>query len=496
MNPGTTLRRLCITGAVTVLALGAAFSQGFNGPLTIQGLDRLTLPSAAARGSGGVWLGAENDPSMMFRNPVSLQAVRTSVVSAGGFAQVKSIRQFQEFAPVRYYSNFSLLMEGLTHVIPDPQGFGFSARDSVQRPYDNIKPNWARRGDRFAPLQGYAALPFSVAGINLVAGAGGVEYADLNYVYQNNNALTPAIFAQRPVPVMRPPDNNPVTADWLQQVQTREGVIHGYGAAISAGLPELGLSVGVSGMILMGTTNEREQLVGRGRFVFFSNSFRLDSVYRRIMTTGKSDYSGQEFTVSVLYESRYASVGVTATLPTEITRSWSAIVETDTTGTPELSYPSGKDILEIPMRGMATLLLRPRENLTIGLEYDLRPYASAVYRAADGTASSPWLSSSVLRVGAELRLTPWLALRGGLREQAEVFEPEGNPVAGTPVKTTIYTAGAGVRIAGAQINVAYEYGRTKYQDIWGSAVIRNSDRRNSIIADISYELSFLPKLEF
>jgi hypothetical protein len=82
-------------------------------------------------------------------------------------------------------------------------------------------------------------------------------------------------------------------------------------------------------------------------------------------------------------------------------------------------------------------------------------------------------------------------LRGGLRGDAEVFETEGNPIAGQPVTGTIFSAGFGVNLAGIRVNVAYENSNLKYEDIWASAVNKNRDRRYAIVADLSYQLPLL-----
>jgi hypothetical protein len=123
------------------------------------------------------------------------------------------------------------------------------------------------------------------------------------------------------------------------------------------------------------------------------------------------------------------------------------------------------------------------------LEYELRPYESVRYVDSDGVETSPWLSASLFRVGAEYRIAPWLALRGGMRGEAEPFEPEGNPIAGEPVTYAVYSAGFGVFYSGLRLNVTYENSSMKYQDIWASAISKNSERRHTIIAQLAYEIT-------
>ncbi|MEX2116996.1 MAG: hypothetical protein WEB37_08910 [Bacteroidota bacterium] len=476
---------------LSIAATGSLNAQGYNGPLTIQGLEQTTMHSVSARATGGISLGITSDVGAMFQNPASLYQLSNPQISAGGFLQVRSQRQTQHFAPVRYYSNFSLLMEGLTHLIPDPSSGGFTVRDTVQRPYDAIRPNWARSGNHTAPLQGLLAVPFTIGEFKVVAGAGVVEYANVDHFYQNNNVLMPALFLQRPLPTFRPPDNAPIIADWYQYIQSREGAIRGYGGAVSAGWDEIGFSFGISGMILNGSSDDFESLVSRGRLTFYSNAFRLDSVYSRTTSTGTSDYEGEEFTLNAVYLGRFVRIAATATLPMEIRRIYSMETSTDSTGIPIVTSSTGRDRIQIPLRATVSLVLMPRENLTLGLEYKTRPYASAVYRSAAGVESSPWLSSSIVRIGAEYRPLDWLSLRGGLRGQSEVFQPDGNPIEGEPVTFSVYTAGFGVNYAGVRFNLAYEYGRMKYQDVWGSAVSFNSYRRNTVAANIEYDLPVL-----
>jgi hypothetical protein len=82
----------------------------------------------------------------------------------------------------------------------------------------------------------------------------------------------------------------------------------------------------------------------------------------------------------------------------------------------------------------------------------------------------------------------WFVLRAGVRGQAEVFEPAGNPIVGEPVSYSIYSAGCGVSYSGVRLNVTYEYAQMKYQDAWQTNVNLNSERRHSIVADVVYEI--------
>ncbi|MGH7453782.1 MAG: hypothetical protein ACRENG_20700, partial [bacterium] len=464
------------------------FAQGYGGALTFQGLGRNTLHSAGARAMGGVAIGVKQEIGLMFQNPAALQSIKSMQVSLGGLQLSKDSKQEQKYAPVRYYPNLSLLLEGLTAQIPNPDTtlVGFTAQDTVQRPFDDIGPNWSRSKNRSTPLQALLAVPLSLGNIKIVAGIGAVEYADLNLYYQNNNVLSPAILSQRPLPTFRPTDNNPIEVEWSQSVRSREGSIQGYGIALAGSVGSL--SVGLNGLVLDGSSDDYEHQVARGRLTFFSNAFRADSVYGRITKTGTSDFSGREFTLSSILTGRYVSIGFSVKPPATITRTYTMQVETDTTGTPSLSTIQDEDKLKLPWRGTISLALAPRENLTLGLEYEFRPYKSVRYADSNGTETSPWLSASLFRVGAEYTIAPWLALRGGMRGEAEVFQPEGNHIEGEPVVYTVYSAGFGVFYSGLRLNVTYENSSMKYQDIWASAISKNSERHHTIVAQLSYEI--------
>jgi len=478
-------------------------AQGYGGALTFQGFDHYLLHSAGARASGGVSIGIKQDIGIMFQNPAALQSLQQMQVSLGGLYYLNDQNQTQEYAPVRYYSNLSLLLEGLTGPIPDPLPdstfFIFtpadSARSTVQRPYDHLRPYWSKSGHDQLPLQAMLALPVTLGKFKIVAGAGAVTYAGMNHYYQNNNVLDPSILSQRPLPILRPSDDLPLKVDWYQTLRSRSGEIRGYGVALDAVMPEYNLSVGFSGMILDGSTDDFEQRIGRGKLTFYSNAFRVDSVYHRITKNGSSDFSGQEFTFGSILNGRYVSTGFAIKLPVTITRKYTMEVLTDTIGDGTLANSSveGKDKLKLPWRGTVGLAITPRENLMIGLEYEFRPYKSVRYTAADGSESTPWLQSSLFRVGVEYQPVPWLALRGGMRGEAEVFQAEGNQIEGNPVTYTVYSAGYGINYFGLRLNMTYEYALMKYQDIWSTAISKNSERRHIFLAQLSYEIPWMFK---
>jgi len=472
--------------SVKTLAQGVRFDQ----PLTMQGLDKNAVQSAASRAMGQTTIGMTGDASLMFTNPAALQSLNCLQISVGNTYHLLNESQTQQYGPSKYYGNFSLLMEGLTNLIPDPvydSAGTYTGRDTVQRPYDNIGPNWSRKKNKNLPYSAIAAMPFTVGNYKVVAGLGAVQYADLNYYYQNNNVLSPAINIQRPYPVkLVTNDSSYVPVQWYQNIRDRAGEVYGYGAAVSVGVNE-NLSVGLSGMLIKGSTDDFESQVGRGRMIFYSTYFRLDSVDYRKTKTGTSDYSGAEFNISASYKTKNITIGFSVKPPSSITRDYNYTYVNDSMKVSKSSVVSGSDKIKLPWRGSIGLSVSVLSNLRAAIEYELRPMAKADYESG-GNTTSPWKSSQLFHMGVEYSPLEWLTVRGGYRDQAEVYEPEGNPFEGDPVSSTVISAGLGLKYQSFILNLTYEYVNVKFDDMLQDCVILNSAKNNYISAEISYNI--------
>lgn len=469
-------------------------AQGYGKPLMMQGVEVMTLHSAASRGAGGTAFALSHEASLMFINPAALRSLEHAQISVGGLYYSADAAQTQQYAPVKYYSNFSLFMEGLTRYIPDPvydtAVTSYTAADTVQRQFDALEPKWKRSETRSVPVQLFVASPLEFGNIKLSIGVGVAEYANLNWHYQNNNVLSPSILTPDPFVRTRPAndaDSSSIPIQWYQNFQKRNGAIQGYGAALAMTIMD-NMDFGISALLLSGSSDDIESRTERGRIRLYQNYFRAESVYYRVNQTGTSDYSGQEFTLSSTYKGKYVTAGFSVQLPATINRTYKGTLQTDTTGSTTSVAVSGTDEITIPMRSTLALSVLLRENITFGFEYAIRPYGSAKYTSAGGVSSTPWISSNVARIGVMFDPTDWLTLRAGVRQQAEVFQPEGNPIAGEPVGYTVYSGGCGIRISGIRLNLAYEYSSLKFVDMWAGAVSINTKKSHSMIADISYEL--------
>ena len=491
------MRNLFTLLFIVIIFLGSlrnvAYAQGtrFNDPLTIQGLDNNTNNSAVSRALGGTTIGIKNDASVMFSDPAGMQNLNSFQITLGNSFWMLNQNQTQQYGPAKYYPNFSLLMESLTYLIPNPKldtTTTHTAKDSVQRPFDKIGPSWNRTKNKNLPTQIMAAIPFTIGEYKVVAGLGAVEYANMNFYYQDNNVLSPAVNIQRPYPVRLVISNtDSLPVQWYQNIRNREGELYGYGAAFSFGVNE-NLSFGLSGLLIKGSTNDFESQLGRGNLMFYSSYFRVDSVDYHNTKNSKSDYSGAELTFSGLYKSGNLNLGFSIKPPISISRDYKYTYQNELNGTSNTSLVSGSDKIKLPWRGSFGLSVSVYDNLRGAIEYELRPMGSANYLAG-GVTTNPWRSSHLLHIGAEFAPLDWLTLRCGYSDKAEVFEEEGNPFLGDPVYTTIVSGGLGFSWENIKLNITYEYFNVKYDDLLQDAVFLNNAKNNYITAEISYNLS-------
>jgi len=87
---------------ISLVLCQCAMAQGYDTPLTIQGLDHATLQSAASRAAGGITIGVRDEPALMFTNPASLGGLTGIRVSLGAQQQFTKATQVQQYGPLKY----------------------------------------------------------------------------------------------------------------------------------------------------------------------------------------------------------------------------------------------------------------------------------------------------------------------------------------------------------------------------------------------------------
>ena len=499
----TTMLKYLMTTLCAGLCSQTLLGQVYNKPLTYQSVDQTTNTSAASRGLGGITIAVKNDVGLMFANPASLQSIDGIQISVGAYRQYRTIDQTQSWFPSANYPNFSLLMAGLTDTLMLPnidsatyaRYFAVSTNnpsgaDTIFRQFDNIRPNWQNEKNKNQPVQIFAAIPFTLNDIKFAAGIGCVEYANLNYFYQNNNVLTPDPGKLYPQPFLRPltDDNSAVVPIWWNQSQRmRDGSIYGYGGALSAAVGS-NISLGVSGMYLMGSASDYETIVGRGMLAMHRTFFSMGKDMYASYQEGTSDFKGQEFTGSGLYDGRNFTIGFAVKPPSIIKREYSGTLNVHNRDTTiASSVVSVSDELKLPWRGSVGLGIAFRQNMSLKLEYEYLPFASALFTKSDST-SNPWLDSYGFKVGFEYVAASWLVLRCGYSKRAEVIATQNYYFPTDPLSSESYSGGVGMRFYGIQADLAYEYATISYEDMWTTNVNLNSDNRQSIVLSLSYVL--------
>jgi long-subunit fatty acid transport protein len=475
-----------------------AYSQGYDAPLTMQGLNHTTNPSVISRGMGGVMLSLNNDASAMFANPAGMQSLEGIQISIGGLQKYRQLDQTQQWYVYQNYSMFPLLMAGLTRELPDPDSAHMAAtagiriltaQDTVPRPYDDISPDWQYKKNESIPLQAFVAVPFSVGGFKFAGGIGAAEYALANYYFQNNNVLAPDFGSPRDTLIYRPSSTDIQFAEpvyWSQHIRTRVGSIYGYGGALSMEVNQK-LSFGVSAMFLDGTSNDYEWIRSRGVLYFYTNYMGLYQYQYSVTSKGNSKYKGSEFIISGRYKQRNFTLNIAIKPPMTITRDYSSVVEVDTFGTLMSSENiNGTDKIKLPIRGALGIGITLRENLSIGVEYEYLPYSTSEYISSSNASSEPWLDSYSFKIGFEYSANSWLSLRAGYNKLAEIFETKGNYTEGTPISSAVYSCGIGLTYKSIQLNIAYEYQKIQYEDKWLTNFNTNKDTYQTISASISY----------
>jgi hypothetical protein len=217
---------------------------------------------------------------------------------------------------------------------------------------------------------------------------------------------------------------------------------------------------------------------------------RQDTWNSSSTSSGTSDYSGQEFTLSGLYEGSNVILSVAIKPPTTIKRDFSGslqVVSVNTSGTlVAVNTPTvGSDEIKLPWRGSVGLGIAFRSNASAKVEYEYLPYANAQYTSI-GISSMPWLDSYKFKAGFEYVPVEWLTLRCGYTKQSDVFASQNSYMPQDPISSEAYSGGIGIKFFGAQLDLAYEYANVSYEDMWTTNVNLNQVLRQSLVATISY----------
>jgi long-subunit fatty acid transport protein len=503
-------KRMCLSIiAVSLSYVSSTLAQPAAGPLDIQGLNQQVITGARSRAMGGTAVANATDASALFSNPAALSRLSSFEIRGGGLFGNTIEKQTQEWVPYMSNPGLSVLFESLTDPIPvplDSLGNPLPPWKTLQRQYDNLKPNWNRSSSSVQPFSLVAASPLTIADVNITAGIGVSQAMNLDHFYQNNNALFPYLGQLRPDPKIITKPIDTVDAQWYQYIRERTGIVYGITPGIAVPLLP-GLTLGGSATVLTGSSDDNEHRVERGHLYLATNNkatandFMLDTVYYQQSKVGTSTYSGKTFTFGLLFQQDRYSIGVMIKPSYTLTRSWDRDVNSlDTTKksfpvridslTSRSYHESGKEDLKFPLAYSMGIVLTPTDNWTIAFDYEVRSLADMeLISSASDSSSHPWINSSAtLRFGAEYRPSTMFALRGGYREDIQAFSPDGSAIIGEPARGGTYSLGAGLTFGSILVDVTYEYSVLKYPDIYQSNVSYNTRERHQFMMEFAYRL--------
>lgn len=426
------------------------FAQGVDSPLRVQGLDRYLDVGAASLAMGGAHVGGRLGVNSVFFDPAGLTALDRPELRLGLLHRTVSAEQEQRWTPNRFHIEISLIMEN--HPV------------AVNRPFDDIGPGWSRTASSTRPSSFAAAAPFRLGGLSVYAGAGYATVLDLDHYFQNNNVLDPNIGQFRPEPLPRIQQNDTLEVQWFQHIRERQGFVSAFTPALAVEVVT-GISLGGSVSILTGSSTDFERRYDRGHLTLrYNNALDLEPATFVGERSGESTYSGMFATFSGRYEAEHFKVGVSVRTPFELKREWNAAGSV----IPGESMPtSGTDILDMPLMLSAGLSITPTDRWLLSATMDRRGYDEVTFMQAGSTVpESPWAAGNAIRLGVEFAATPWLALRGGFRDAAASFVPEGVGLLDEPARTSHLGAGFGLTFDRFGFDVAYEHARTAYEDLW------------------------------
>lgn len=441
-------------------------------PLNLQGMDRFQVLGARSTAMGGAAVAAGSDVADFLTNPASLLNVENLSVKAGGVYNINKYEQTQDWTPNKLYAELSLV---------------FRNDDTYKiKPFDNIKSDWDNKLTKAEPSLFAAAMPFKINDITITLGLGYAQYINLNHYYQNNNSLNPNIGQMRPEPIPRLLPGDSLKVKWYQNYNKREGSIYGVTPAVNINIFS-NFSAAVSLAILNGSTDDYEYRMDRGLFTLrYNNQIALEQVNYLLVKNGTSDYKGTMLNIGLLYNDERFSIGGTVKPPFTIKRNWSrTVTTTDSKGTAAVNE-SGSDEIKYPAMYTLGFAFYPTRNITIGIDYEIRKMEKAEFSNLTDTNYNTWLSGNVLKVGAEYAITKYLKLRGGYREDARIFEPEGTALLGEPATASVYSLGFGINYQKILFDFSYQYSTLRYEDTWLSNNNTNKIDRHSFMFEVGY----------
>ena len=455
-----------------LLTAYSLYGQGVMEPLTIQGLDQFESSAARARGMGAVYAAVSGSAESVMLNPAGLASLGRASVIISGQRSSRSWAETQHWNPNRYYAGMSLYFA-------DPDDY---------RTEPLSLPDWGFTQNEVSLASVGAAIPFRVGQRAAGIGINYHQVANVGSYDRNDNVLDPYIGRFRPDPIPRPTPGEEILVQWSSFERERSGMIGAVTAAAGLELsPRLHLGMRVSRFT--GSSDDRQVLRTNGQFILREDAHDYDyepsSGHRN--WSGSSEYGGWSYVVGLRWVHSAVQFGLVYQGPAPVTQNFSRLGRIADPVEGESGFTAaGQSIVRLPRRVVVGLVVQPVDRVQLAADYVHQDYEVLEVGGAAQEGVPDWGLVRGVNIGLEWH--PWetFHFRTGIRRDPRPFRVEGFGLVGKTAAGDAYSAGIGLKLPFAVLDVAYELQRLRYQDRWGSNVDYNRIRRHVILLGATY----------
>lgn len=491
---------LLVLGYLTANVELNAQHRGDN--FSFQGLMESRSLSVKSAAMGGAFTALSGDISSLFTNPAGLSGIKQIqfTVSANNFS--RQWRENQDYRPDRYFVTLPFYLEGL--YIPDPANNGKwdyqLAQDTnynyiVKEPklgvdaFSEDAADWTEKKNKFGFTNLAAAIPFSLAGKNLVAA---VAFNVDNNFYdfdRNDTYLDPHIgYFEYGGDISRVDGLKTLNMKWSRYLRERIGTLNNITGGLSIELTE-DLFLGAGFNIMWGESDDRMSISRVGDFLLSNQQrFMFSYIDASYLESGTSEYSSTSFNLGMIYEFNRFKVGIKAVLPYTLKREWNYTQVTNDTTTVTGSI-SGTDNFKVPAVFSFGLGFNPVDKFVVAFDYEYAPYSKAEFDLQSNDPSfKKWVNRNIIRFGFEYQAFDFLTFLGGYQSIPQVYVPDGAAVTDRGPEANSYNLGLSLNLFFGRIDIAYELRVLKYYDSYFSNTNYAFEKSNNLMIGYTFLL--------
>ncbi len=462
-------------------------AQGNGDNLSFQGLDRANDVSVKALAMGGAYTAVSGDINSLFYNAAGLASLEKFQIS---FSSKYSDREWWENQIWMHSQNRVTLFFILGGMfMPDPKYDGLGETEMWnnnvitnpdikilnQGKYEWSKDaaDWIKDNNDFNLNNIAIAVPVDIGKQHFVAAVSYNRRYDINDYDRNDTNLDPH-FGNR----YDPRTGDPVKEEWPDSLvmqwgrfeRERKGGLYGITAALAYQLNNaLQLSVGVN--TFSGNTIEHQRLDHIAEIRLYQSDARRYTLYHKSgeqIISGESEFSGTQFTFGALWQVSRIRLGLSIETPFTLKREYTLKkMNVDESEGISTEQEIGIDKVNMPLCYNFGISVQPTDNFLISLDLQKNPYSKAEFNyAKENPTHQNWVDQNIISFGMSYKVAEILQLFAGYRDVPQVFLPFGWPKKDVGPSAYSYTAGASIKLFHGSFDVAYEFRRLKYFDVY------------------------------